>query len=107
NFFFFLCFFFFFLNWFYVFFFFFFFQAEDGIRKSSVTGVQTCALPICWWRTGCPAPGGAAKLRSGRGSRAGKASTTWTWMAGRRVTTKKAEPQYESVRSASATMFST
>src|SRR5467141_4852291 len=26
--------------------FFFFFQAEDGIRDSSVTGVQTCALPI-------------------------------------------------------------
>src|SRR5260370_13691581 len=24
----------------------FFFQAEDGIRYSSVTGVQTCALPI-------------------------------------------------------------
>src|SRR5438093_13435877 len=28
-------------------FFFFFFQAEDGIRDWSVTGVQTCALPIC------------------------------------------------------------
>src|SRR4030065_428203 len=26
--------------------FYFFFQAEDGIRYSSVTGVQTCALPI-------------------------------------------------------------
>src|SRR5260370_13835577 len=25
---------------------FFFFQAEDGIGDSSVTGVQTCALPI-------------------------------------------------------------
>src|SRR5207245_6653888 len=32
---------------FYVFFFFFFFQAEDGIRDATVTGVQTCALPIC------------------------------------------------------------
>src|SRR5260370_10716787 len=32
--------------------FFFFFQAEDGIRDSSVTGVQTCALPIytAWLR---------------------------------------------------------
>src|SRR5256886_11594458 len=39
--------------------FFFFFQAEDGIRDLTVTGVQTCALPICgtaarapfrWWR---------------------------------------------------------
>src|SRR5256885_16612681 len=29
---------------------FFFFQAEDGIRDYKVTGVQTCALPIC--RTG-------------------------------------------------------
>src|SRR5690606_37394223 len=29
----------------------FFFQAEDGIRDFHVTGVQTCALPICtpWW----------------------------------------------------------
>src|SRR5260370_29751327 len=36
---------------------FFFFQAEDGIRDSSVTGVQTCALPIsdsrqCFLRAG-------------------------------------------------------
>src|SRR5438034_1860721 len=30
-----------------LFFFFFFFQAEDGIRDHCVTGVQTCALPIC------------------------------------------------------------
>src|SRR2546430_10090616 len=27
---------------------FFFFQAEDGIRDLTVTGVQTCALPIYW-----------------------------------------------------------
>src|SRR2546422_10608439 len=27
--------------------FFFFFQAEDGIRDVAVTGVQTCALPLC------------------------------------------------------------
>src|SRR5438093_9756027 len=36
----------------------FFFQAEDGIRDWSVTGVQTCALPILadmnLWK-GCPA----------------------------------------------------
>src|SRR5438046_5900535 len=38
--------FFFFLYFYFVFFFFFFFQAEDGIRDWSVTGVQTCALPI-------------------------------------------------------------
>src|SRR5437762_10036606 len=30
----------------FLFFYFFFFQAEDGIRDTSVTGVQTCALPI-------------------------------------------------------------
>src|SRR5699024_11317533 len=28
----------------------FFFQAEDGIRDRNVTGVQTCALPICFPR---------------------------------------------------------
>src|SRR3989442_8709328 len=31
---------------------FFFFQAEDGIRDADVTGVQTCALPICISETG-------------------------------------------------------
>src|SRR5689334_23825578 len=30
----------------FTFFLFFFFQAEDGIRDGTVTGVQTCALPI-------------------------------------------------------------
>src|SRR5699024_435307 len=30
---------------------FFFFQAEDGIRDRNVTGVQTCALPICFLMT--------------------------------------------------------
>src|SRR2546430_9549472 len=29
---------------------FFFFQAEDGIRDLTVTGVQTCALPILIYR---------------------------------------------------------
>src|SRR5262249_58447720 len=31
----------------------FFFQAEDGIRDWSVTGVQTCALPIYHLRDDC------------------------------------------------------
>src|SRR2546430_13621079 len=40
----------------------FFFQAEDGIRDLTVTGVQTCALPI-WRLLGVPAdPAQAAKL---------------------------------------------
>src|SRR5688572_31177734 len=33
-------------NFIYLLWFFFFFQAEDGIRDLTVTGVQTCALPI-------------------------------------------------------------
>src|SRR5437762_4767590 len=33
----------------------FFFQAEDGIRGASVTGVQTCALPILLSITVAPA----------------------------------------------------
>src|SRR5437773_12031706 len=37
-------------------FFFFFFQAEDGIRDRDVTGVQTCALPICGGRAPEPSP---------------------------------------------------
>src|SRR5262249_56509840 len=35
---------------------FFFFQAEDGIRDWSVTGVQTCALPIYFDSRGHSAP---------------------------------------------------
>src|SRR5699024_11589248 len=31
----------------------FFFQAEDGIRDRNVTGVQTCALPISFYRYEC------------------------------------------------------
>src|SRR6266478_10130195 len=38
--------------------FFFFFQAEDGIRDLTVTGVQTCALPIF---VGVIGPNGAGK----------------------------------------------
>ena len=41
------CFFFLFFFVFFFLFVFFFFQAEDGIRDDLVTGVQTCALPIC------------------------------------------------------------
>src|SRR6267143_5058151 len=37
---------------------FFFFQAEDGIRDGTVTGVQTCALPI----SAAPLPPDTAKV---------------------------------------------
>src|SRR6266581_6972164 len=37
----------------------FFFQAEDGIRDGRVTGVQTCALPICHGSVGSPADRGS------------------------------------------------
>src|SRR5437867_7501000 len=57
-----------------LFFFFFFFQAEDGIRDRTVTGVQTCALPI-WPRLSpcyrpnrvCPS-GGSSRTRRRRTS---------------------------------------
>src|ERR1017187_7566393 len=42
--------------------FFLFFQAEDGIRDTSVTGVQTCALPIC--PSAMRLPGGKTKSTS-------------------------------------------
>src|SRR5689334_24209260 len=40
----------------------FFFQAGDGIRVGTVTGVQTCALPICvpWRADPAPYPPGTA-----------------------------------------------
>src|SRR5438309_10373668 len=34
----------------------FFFQAEDGIRDGTVTGVQTCALPISLKMSVCSVP---------------------------------------------------
>src|SRR5215217_8027261 len=60
--------------------FFFFFQAEDGIRYIGVTGVQTCALPICtdprrrWIDAGDHRPGGDERV-GGRGGAAGGVAT--------------------------------
>src|SRR2546430_11391694 len=45
--------------------FFFFFQAEDGIRDLTVTGVQTCALPISS-ATAATSPGSASCSRNKR-----------------------------------------
>src|SRR2546427_536638 len=48
----------------------FFFQAEDGIRDLTVTGVQTCALPISGAGRTAPAPDAAEAARRPRGGRA-------------------------------------
>src|SRR5256885_2505574 len=53
--------------------FFFFFQAEDGIRDYKVTGVQTCALPICLHR-GRAARRAAGAARRDAPGRAGAAA---------------------------------
>src|SRR5260370_23695427 len=52
---------------------FFFFQAEDGIRDSSVTGVQTCALPISWPL----APGDVDAFLQWRTSHVARATRKW------------------------------
>src|SRR6266508_2134966 len=44
----------------------FFFQAEDGIRDGHVTGVQTCALPICLLLEAVRLGGQTAARASGR-----------------------------------------
>src|SRR5437667_7680069 len=44
--------------------FFFFFQAEDGIRDRDVTGVQTCALPICSRSMPAPTPRAGSRASS-------------------------------------------
>src|SRR5690554_7785435 len=72
----------------------FFFQAEDGIRDADVTGVQTCALPICkprfrtnWRRSYWPgnfALGRRSKSRSEE-RRVGKSVD----LGGRRIIKKK------------------
>src|SRR5690349_25142664 len=51
---------------------FFFFQAEHGIRDLYVTGVQTCALPICS-RASC----GTSRTRSTSSSRGTRCCRCW------------------------------
>src|SRR5215213_10359561 len=73
--------------------FFFFFQAEDGIRDWSVTGVQTCALPIsaipmCSGSTRRPR---ACRSRRSSRTRIGRASCRERGvdLGGRRIIKKK------------------
>src|SRR5262249_58259743 len=63
----------------------FFFQAEDGIRDWSVTGVQTCALPI--FRRAQPIERSALSTDSQRGSRTARRVTLCT--AGRPRRTRR------------------
>src|SRR5699024_11226932 len=57
----------------------FFFQAEDGIRARTVTGVQTCALPISSGRQKWKGPEkGPGPFYGGRG-RAGTAPPVLMW----------------------------
>src|SRR5690606_41043301 len=51
----------------------FFFQAEDGIRDFHVTGVQTCALPICRPAT-CATSARPPRAERARGSRLPRSS---------------------------------
>src|SRR2546427_9543873 len=65
----------------------FFFQAEDGIRDLTVTGVQTCALPIYGGGTADSAdddPRASVGLRR-RKRRGGSCRTAPQWLWRRRV----------------------
>src|SRR5439155_12984980 len=61
----------------------FFFQAEDGIRDGHVTGVQTCALPIC-----------TRAARASGGPRAGPIPIVADQRGGRVM--RKREPRWQS-----------
>src|SRR5438270_11904830 len=61
----------------------FFFQAEDGIRDLTVTGVQTCALPISWlvatapaalWRNESPLTAAISPAAASEATEIGRAS---------------------------------
>src|SRR2546430_7277538 len=57
---------------------FFFFQAEDGIRDLTVTGVQTCALPICSTKRK-PRTRKRARWRARRGTAIPRCSPASVW----------------------------
>src|SRR2546429_6371018 len=55
----------------------FFFQAEDGIRDVAVTGVQTCALPIC---PRAPASSRLAPMGGTLGRGSCRQRSAWTYI---------------------------
>src|SRR5260370_25357524 len=79
---------------------FFFFQAEDGIRDSSVTGVQTCALPICLLPENPRCGTGSGLLRQWCRNRPGHAgSVFWSNTLCRTPTPRFSWPASEFARS--------
>src|SRR2546430_7313358 len=55
------------------------FQAEDGIRDLTVTGVQTCALPILLWSTSAAERSALTyALTASAGATPGLAEAAWT-----------------------------
>src|SRR5690349_15713730 len=59
--------------------FFFFFQAEDGIRDLYVTGVQTCALPICRRTSGGAISARARRSAAAHGGGTISNAALWPW----------------------------
>src|SRR5256886_9846953 len=88
---------------------FFFFQAEDGIRDLTVTGVQTCALPILGERERGGRLHGGRRARPGRdaqgvpchggAARAGAVAAPSGRGAAPRPSTRSEEPRLNSSHS--------
>src|SRR5207248_5924715 len=76
----------------------FFFQAEDGIRDRTVTGVQTCALPISSRRTARSVRRASSTSRTERAPRL-KANSDASAL---RLAAPRSEPSKRSTRSAAA-----
>src|SRR5256886_13690544 len=77
----------------------FFFQAEDGIRDLTVTGVQTCALPISddrrssegpWWPV-CHNPSSVIRHPSSVAATACPSTTSHPQSCGRSVSIRRME----------------
>src|SRR6266853_4260950 len=64
---------------------FFFFQAEDGIRDLTVTGVQTCALPICRPMIALGVPAGTSNPNHDVISKSGRPASDIVGTSGSRV----------------------
>src|SRR5207248_1137945 len=73
----------------------FFFQAEDGIRDRTVTGVQTCALPISA-AAAAHKPADRSKSPECAGFRSGLPAKRrgWSFPAGVRVPSPRRRPQF-------------